>query len=83
MMIIAVGWIIMGIAVQGLASPKSLEATGGVSPILVSPYWLVSLYFILTTAACIGSCRYFDVPDAQKAGAIYPNVKERQKKLLV
>jgi len=50
MMIMAAGWIIMVTAAQGLASPKSLEAVGGVSSILVSPYWLISLYFSLTIA---------------------------------
>jgi POT family proton-dependent oligopeptide transporter len=50
MMIMAAGWVIMVVAAQGLASPKSLEAVGGVSSILVSPYWLISLYFALTVA---------------------------------
>ena len=49
-MIMAAGWIIMVTAAQGLSSPKSLEAVGGVSSILVSPYWLISLYFSLTIA---------------------------------
>ncbi len=50
MMIMTAGFVIMVVAVQGLASPKSLEAVGGVSNILVSPYWLISLYFALTIA---------------------------------
>jgi POT family proton-dependent oligopeptide transporter len=50
MMIMAVGWIAMVIVAKGLASPKSLESVGGVSSFLVSPYWLIGLYFTLTIA---------------------------------
>lgn len=48
MMILTAGWFIMLGAAQGLASPKSLLAGGGVSPELLSPYWLISLYFTFT-----------------------------------
>jgi len=50
MMIMAIGWIAMVIVAKGLASPKSLESVGGASSFLVSPYWLIGLYFTLTIA---------------------------------
>jgi POT family proton-dependent oligopeptide transporter len=50
MMIMVVGWVLMFIVSLGLPSQKALEGMGGVSSILVSPYWLVSLYFTLTIA---------------------------------
>jgi proton-dependent oligopeptide transporter, POT family len=50
MFIGAAAYLIMVGAAFGLASPASLEATGGVSPVLVTPYWLVSTYFTLTVA---------------------------------
>lgn len=50
MMIMVVGWVLMFIVSLGLPGQKALEGMGGVSPILVSPYWLISLYFSLTIA---------------------------------
>jgi proton-dependent oligopeptide transporter, POT family len=50
MMLMAAGWIVMIIAANGQVSPKALEAAGTVSNSLVSPYWLISLYFTLTIA---------------------------------
>lgn len=50
MMIMTVGWIFMVIPALKLASPAALEAGGGVSDFLVSPYWLITLYFALTVA---------------------------------
>jgi POT family proton-dependent oligopeptide transporter len=52
MMIMGVGWIIMifVVAWRGLASPAELESIGGVSSVLVSPYWLISTYFTMTIA---------------------------------
>jgi POT family proton-dependent oligopeptide transporter len=50
MMIMAVGWIIMVMAAQGQPSPKVLADTGTISSMLVSPYFLISLYFSLTVA---------------------------------
>ena len=46
----AVAYLVMVGASWGLASPSSLEAGGGVSPVLVTPYWLVGTYFTLTIA---------------------------------
>lgn len=48
MIIAALGFVVMVLASQGLASPKSLEAVGGVSDMLVSPNWLISTYLVLT-----------------------------------
>lgn len=50
MFIGAVAYVIMVAGAQGLQSPASLEATGGVSPVLVTPYWLVGTFFTLTIA---------------------------------
>jgi len=50
MMIMGFGWLLMVLASQGLASPADLKGLGGVSPLLVTPYWLISLYFTLTIA---------------------------------
>ncbi len=50
MMIMAAGWVLMVLAAQGLASPSSLKAVGGVSPMLVTSYWLIGMYFTLTVA---------------------------------
>lgn len=50
MMILGMAWILMSIAAIGQASPASLEAVGGVSNSLVSPYWLISMYFGMTIA---------------------------------
>lgn len=50
MMIMAVGWVILVVAAQGQPSPKELADTGTISSMLVSPYFLISLYFTLTVA---------------------------------
>jgi POT family proton-dependent oligopeptide transporter len=46
----AAAYVVMVAASRGLASPASLAAGGGVSPLLVTPYWLVGTYFTLTIA---------------------------------
>jgi len=48
MILTAIGFSILIIGSMGLKSPKELGET--VSPTLVSPYWLISTYFILTVA---------------------------------
>ena len=48
MLVAAAGFLILTFASFGLASPKALEGT--VSPDLVSPYWLISTYLVLTFA---------------------------------
>jgi len=48
MLLLAAGWLVMVVAAHGLASPKSLAATGGVSSNLVTPYWLITMYFTMT-----------------------------------
>ena len=48
MILAAVGFFIMVMASRGLQSPSALQ--GGVSPVLRSPYWLISTYFTLTIA---------------------------------
>jgi POT family proton-dependent oligopeptide transporter len=48
MILTALGFSLLIIASLGLSSPKELG--GEVSKILVSPYWLISTYFILTIA---------------------------------
>jgi POT family proton-dependent oligopeptide transporter len=48
MILTAIGFSILILASLGLSSPKELE--GEVSKTLVSPYWLISTYFILTVA---------------------------------
>lgn len=48
MLVAAIGYSVMAAASFGLPSPKVLEATGGVSDILVSPNWLISTYLVLT-----------------------------------
>ena len=50
MFVAALGFLILVIASMPLASPKELASQGGVSPILVSPNWLISTYFVLTFA---------------------------------
>jgi POT family proton-dependent oligopeptide transporter len=50
MMLLALGWVVMIIAGRGLASPASLKSVGGVSPMLVSSYWLMSVYITMTVA---------------------------------
>jgi len=48
MILTALGFSLLIFASLGLSSPKELE--GEVSKTLVSPYWLISTYFILTIA---------------------------------
>jgi POT family proton-dependent oligopeptide transporter len=48
MVLTAIGFLLLVFASIGLPSPKSLG--GAVSNVLVSPYWLISTYFILTIA---------------------------------
>ncbi len=48
MLVAALGYCVMAMASMGLPSPKELAATGGVSPVLVSPNWLISTYLVLT-----------------------------------
>jgi len=50
MLITAVGFMILVVGSFKLASPQSLLSQGGVSELLVSPYWLISTYFTLTVA---------------------------------
>ncbi len=50
MLLLGAGWIIMILASLGLISPKALAGTGGVSPFLVTPYWLIGMYFTLTVS---------------------------------
>jgi proton-dependent oligopeptide transporter, POT family len=47
MLIAALGFVILIVASMGQVSPADIE---GVSDNLVSPYWLISTYFILTVA---------------------------------
>ena len=48
MFVAAAGFMILTLGSFGLASPKELGGT--VSPDLVSPYWLISTYLVLTFA---------------------------------
>ncbi|MFH1437637.1 MAG: peptide MFS transporter [Pseudomonadota bacterium] len=48
MMITCIGFCVMAIASQGLESVSALN--DGKSAVLVTPYWLVSTYFIMTLA---------------------------------
>lgn len=48
MVLVAVGFGIMLLASIGLQSPADLQ--GKVSPDLISPYWLIGIYFTLTIA---------------------------------
>jgi POT family proton-dependent oligopeptide transporter len=50
MLIAAAGFAVLAFGSIGLSSPSALKATGGVSPTLVSPNWLISTYLILTFA---------------------------------
>lgn len=50
MVIAALGFCILSFGSFGLATPNALEATGGVSDVLVSPNWLISTYLTLTFA---------------------------------
>jgi POT family proton-dependent oligopeptide transporter len=48
MILTGIGFVVLIIASRGLPSPKSIGGT--VSDTLVSPYWLITTYFILTIA---------------------------------
>jgi POT family proton-dependent oligopeptide transporter len=48
MFVAGAGFLILALSSFGLASPKALGGT--VSPDLVSPYWLISTYLVLTFA---------------------------------
>ena len=48
MFVAAAGFLILALGSFGLASPKELGGT--VSPVLVSPSWLISTYLVLTFA---------------------------------
>ncbi len=48
MIIAALGFVVMAAASMGLMSPAELKGTGGVSPTLVSPNWLIGTYLVLT-----------------------------------
>ena len=50
MIIAALGFVVLAIGSHGLPAPADIQATGGVSPKLVSPNWLISTYFVLTIA---------------------------------
>ena len=46
----ALAYVVMVLAAWGLPAPDALAAKGGVSPVLVTPYWLVGTFFTLTVA---------------------------------
>ena len=50
MLVAAMGFVILAVASYHLASPTELKSGGGVSPVLVSPNWLISTYLVLTFA---------------------------------
>ncbi len=50
MMILGAAWLLMALVASGLDSPASLEGIGGVSSMLVTPYWLIAMYFIMTVS---------------------------------
>jgi len=50
MLITAVGFLALVIGSIGLASPKDLAGRVAPTDMLVSPYWLITTYFILTVA---------------------------------
>ncbi len=50
MLLLSAGWVIMILASLGLISPKALAGLGGASPFLVTPYWLIGMYFTLTVS---------------------------------
>ena len=50
MVIAAIGFAILAFGSFGLATPTELEASGGVSDVLVSPNWLIGTYLTLTFA---------------------------------
>ena len=50
MVIAACGFLILAIGSLGLPTPKEVEAAGINPDVLVSPYWLISTYLVLTFA---------------------------------
>jgi POT family proton-dependent oligopeptide transporter len=50
MIIAGLGFTVLAVGSLGLATPNELEASGGVSDILVSPNWLIGTYLTLTFA---------------------------------
>jgi POT family proton-dependent oligopeptide transporter len=50
MFVAAAGFLILSVISARLAGPAELESVGGVSPLLVSPNWLISTYLVLTFA---------------------------------
>jgi proton-dependent oligopeptide transporter, POT family len=50
MLITAAGFLVLVVGSIGLSSPKALGGTVAPTDQLVSPYWLISTYFILTIA---------------------------------
>ncbi|MTK54070.1 peptide MFS transporter [Paludibacter sp.] len=50
MVIAAAGFALLAFGSIGLLSPSDLKASGGVSPTLVSPDWLIGTYLVLTFA---------------------------------
>jgi POT family proton-dependent oligopeptide transporter len=50
MFVAAAGFLILAAVSGGLDSPAELQSAGGVSPVPVSPNWLISTYLVLTFA---------------------------------
>lgn len=50
MIIAAVAFMLLAFGSLGLPAPSTLASTGGVSPTLVSPNWLIGTYLVLTFA---------------------------------
>ncbi len=50
MMLLGIAWIVMTYVAVGLEKPSVLEQTGAVSTMLVSSYWLISIYFVMTVS---------------------------------
>ena len=50
MIVAALGFVVLTVGSLGLPAPSTLASTGGVSPTLVSPNWLIGTYFVLTIA---------------------------------
>jgi POT family proton-dependent oligopeptide transporter len=50
MLITAVGFLVLVFGSMGLPSPKSLGGLVAPADVLVSPYWLITTYFLLTVA---------------------------------
>ena len=50
MIIAGLGFTVLAVGSLGLATPNELEASGGVSNLLISPNWLIGTYLTLTFA---------------------------------